>query len=566
MLHRLLVVLTVAIFSQVLLAQAPAKLPNNPDATKKPPGNCTVSGRVVSAADGAPLRSARVGLIQANERRHPLVYATTTDNEGHFEIKQIEAGRYEFFASHVGFLEQQYQAKGTEDGVVLALTSGQTFNDGMFRLVRAAVITGKVVDDSDEPMMGVTVSVLRRLTEEELEDAGPRARKQELNPVSVGTTDDRGEYRIYGLKPGEYYIKAAETGEFPPFGGAGEAGSSWMAMHETGSQYAPLLYPGVLQIDQAQPVVVTAGEEAHADFAMRRIKTTEVAGRVVGADGSPASRAYVALRVPNVNDWGGGVASGTDSKGEFSIKGVPPGSYILSASQSEQGRHYHAQQKVEVGEEKIDSIVIAIGRGAKLQGRIIASDSGPVTLNRVQVHLGSISDDETGNSVFTEINKDGTFELDGVTDGSYVLHVGGIEQGWFVKSAHLGSEDVLQNGLQMEKGAAGGTLEIVIASDGAQLEGTVTDSDQNQPLAGVHVKANLDPQTDFNRFRSRENVTDQNGHYVLKDIPPRKYKVSARMPSSGGSAQAIKSDPVVVTLGEREHRAFDIKLTVPKSD
>jgi|SRR5271166_2954734 len=236
MLHRLLVVLTVAIFSQVLLAQAPAKLPNNPDATKKPPGNCTVSGRVVSAADGAPLRSARVGLIQANERRHPLVYATTTDNEGHFEIKQIEAGRYEFFASHVGFLEQQYQAKGTEDGVVLALTSGQTFNDGMFRLVRAAVITGKVVDDSDEPMMGVTVSVLRRLTEEELEDAGPRARKQELNPVSVGTTDDRGEYRIYGLKPGEYYIKAAETGEFPPFGGAGEAGSSWMAMHETGSQ------------------------------------------------------------------------------------------------------------------------------------------------------------------------------------------------------------------------------------------------------------------------------------------------------------------------------------------
>lgn len=311
---------------------------------------------------------------------------------------------------------------------------------------------------------------------------------------------------------------------------------------------------------------MTAGEEAHADFAMRRIKTTEVAGRVVGADGSPASRAYVALRIPNVNDWGGGVASGTDSKGEFSIKGVPPGSYILSASQSEQGRHYHAQQKVEVGEEKIDSIVIAIGRGAKLQGRIIASDSGPVTLNRVQVHLGSISDDETGNSVFTEINKDGTFELDGVTDGSYVLHVGGIEQGWFVKSAHLGSEDVLQNGLQMEKGAAGGTLEIVIASDGAQLEGTVTDSDQNQPLAGVHVKANLDPQTDFNRFRSRENVTDQNGHYVLKDIPPGKYKVSARMPSSGGSAQAIKSDPVVVTLGEREHRAFDIKLTVPKSD
>src|SRR5271166_5322744 len=167
MLHRLLVVLTVAIFSQVLLAQAPAKLPNNPDATKKPPGNCTVSGRVVSAADGAPLRSARVGLIQANERRHPLVYATTTDNEGHFEIKQIEAGRYEFFASKIGYLEQSYQSKNPDDeGATLSLSSGQTVDDAMFRLVRAGVITGKVVDDTGEPMMGVNVSVLHKPTDQ----------------------------------------------------------------------------------------------------------------------------------------------------------------------------------------------------------------------------------------------------------------------------------------------------------------------------------------------------------------------------------------------------------------
>src|SRR5271157_1988241 len=152
MLHRLLVVLTVAIFSQVLLAQAPAKLPNNPDATKKPPGNCTVSGRVVSAAEGSPLRSARVGLIQANERRHPLVYATTTDNDGRFEIKEIEAGRYEFFASHSGYLEQQYQSKGVGDdeGAVLSLVSGQALDNALFRLVRAGVITGKVVDDAGE--------------------------------------------------------------------------------------------------------------------------------------------------------------------------------------------------------------------------------------------------------------------------------------------------------------------------------------------------------------------------------------------------------------------------------
>jgi hypothetical protein len=90
---------------------------------------------VVGAADGVPLRSARVGLIQASIPRHPLVYATTTDNEGRFEMKQVEAGRYEFYASHIGYLKQHYKANTTEEGegAVLSLVSGQEVNDAMFR-------------------------------------------------------------------------------------------------------------------------------------------------------------------------------------------------------------------------------------------------------------------------------------------------------------------------------------------------------------------------------------------------------------------------------------------------
>src|SRR5271166_4177105 len=113
-----------------------------------------------------------------------------------------------------------------------------------------------------------------------------------------------------------------------------------------------------------------------------------------------------------------------------------------------------------------------------------------------------------------------------------MLGLWGLEQGWFVKSAHVGSADVLQNGVQVENGAASGRLEIVISSAGAQVEGTVNDSDQNQPLTGVYIEATADPQTDYNRSRFCENVTDQNGHFVLKNVPPGKYKVSAKMPSA----------------------------------
>jgi len=568
MFRRFALILAIAAMSGPSLAQVPTKPGNDPNAAKKPPGNCTVSGRVASAADGAPLRSARVGLIQANVRRHPLVYATTTDNEGHFEMKQIEAGRYEFFASHIGYLEQHYQAKGTEggEGAMLSLVSGQEVGDVLFRMVRAGAITGKVVDDGGEPMMGVNVSVLHKPTEEERESEGPRGKKLEMTSVSVVQTDDRGEYRIFGLKPGEYFVKAADNAESLYFFGQMEEGSDGRVLRELGSQYAPLYYPGVLQMDQAQAVTLRAGDEMQADFSMRRVKLVEVAGRVIGPDGSPAVRAFVQLSQPGVSDWGGELGSGTDSKGEFSIKGVSPGSYIVSAGIRDKDKFYNTQQKIEVGEAKIDFVMLTLAGGATIHGRVATAAGTSLSSGRVMVHLESTAADGDAGFGYTEVNKDGSFELDGVADGSYALAAGGLEQGWFVKSAHLGSEDVLLKGVQIENGAVAGHLEIVVSSDGAQIEGTVTDSDQNQPLSGVQLRAKPEPETDYNHFRSRQAATDQNGHFVLKDIPPGKYRVSAKIPSTASGAPAIKSDPVMVSVAEREHRALDFKLTVPKSE
>jgi hypothetical protein len=132
-------------------------------------------------------------------------------------------------------------------------------------------------------MIGVSVTVLRKPSEKELEDALPGARRTEMTSVSVARTDDRGEYRVFGLRPAEYYVKATETGMAPYMGGGqdGGMGQQTMMVQVLGSQFAPMYFPGVLQLDQAQPVVLRAGEEVQADFAMRRIKLVEVAGRVM---------------------------------------------------------------------------------------------------------------------------------------------------------------------------------------------------------------------------------------------------------------------------------------------
>ena len=148
----------------------------------------------------------------------------------------------------------------------------------LLRLVHAGVITGKVVDDRGGPMIGVTVTVLHKPSEEELEDAGPRAKKIEMITASVRQTDDRSEYRIFGLKPCEYYSNVTGTGGGPVFGGMQQRyGRRTYVGAAPGRQLAPMYFPGVLRLDQAQAVMFQAGEETQADFAMRGIKLVEVA-------------------------------------------------------------------------------------------------------------------------------------------------------------------------------------------------------------------------------------------------------------------------------------------------
>ena len=94
---------------------------------------------------------------------------------------------------------------------VLTLAPGQEVDDGLVPPGARRRRYGARVDESGEPMAKVAVTALRKADAEEKEDWGPRARKEELIASSAALTDDRGEYRIFGLKPGEYYVKASES-------------------------------------------------------------------------------------------------------------------------------------------------------------------------------------------------------------------------------------------------------------------------------------------------------------------------------------------------------------------
>ncbi len=555
--RSVLLLTTVIALGISLLAQTSA--PISKGEKSKSATFCTVSGRVVTAAEGNPLKLAHVALAPEHQGRPSDIYAAISDGDGRFRVKEVPPGRYRFVATRAGYVDQQYQSKGAGKGAILALQPKQEVTDVLFRMVMAAVITGRVSDEDGEPMANIQVVALRAPDEEEIEDGGPFSlRKQELIPASSVQTDDRGQYRIFGLKPGDYYMRATDT--FEPQSGMQLSGDFFIRQ-SLGSQYVPVYYPGVLQVNQAQLVSLRAGEEMQADFSMRHGRTVEISGRVIGPNGKPGSNIGVSLQELGVETYGMDHSADVDAEGKFRLKGVPPGSYMLVAYERVEDSRYSARQKIEVGNDNIESISLALGRGANFRGRVLVDGPGDLHLEDIWINLDSVSSDQQSGG-FGRVKKDGSFELTDVAEGQYVLSIGTRDPGWYTKSARLGEQDVLAEGLQVEKGLSGGTFEIVIGSSNAQLEGSVTEDEK--PVAGAHVRIDPYPATPYNTIRRNKATTDQTGRFLFSDIAPGKYRVSAKFVASG-DAQALMSDSQTVTVSEHGHKTVQLTLVPPQS-
>jgi 5-hydroxyisourate hydrolase-like protein (transthyretin family) len=152
-------VTAVMILSARLLAQS-AEPPQEKTA-QHPQPLCAVSGSVVTAAEGTPLKSTRVALVPEGRNSKKHMYAASTDSDGRFLLKDVEQGRYTFLATRAGFVDQHYQAKGAETGATLSLKPGDKVSDVLFRMTLAAVITGRVTSEDGEAMVRIQVIALR---------------------------------------------------------------------------------------------------------------------------------------------------------------------------------------------------------------------------------------------------------------------------------------------------------------------------------------------------------------------------------------------------------------------
>jgi len=557
-----------------------------PDSSAKAPA-CSVQGTVAAASAGEPLRGARV-ILSGAEGRLGHTYSGTTDGDGRFSISGIAPGRYHFQASKNGYVSQAYHPDDSAGGeTVLELLDGQQIEKVLFRLSRAAVILGRITDENGEPMVGIQVTALT--SKGRPEGLLWPAFKSQWAVVKAATTNDLGEFRLFGLPPGNYYVAAAESGfadlastlaavsadnasagmvselstAFVVRGGGGGGGEvTWFESGQQGSHHPPLYYPGVTQRSQAQRIHMTAGQETRIDIALRPEKTFTVSGRIFEPTGKPAAQTFVAIHSQELGSSFSDLRTTgvTDAQGKFEIKGVLPGSYTASATSAQDGKNLSAQQALDVAGENVTGIQMHLSGGVDLSGRVIATPGSNVDLGELQAMLWPLN---AGS--FATMKKDGTFTFSNVQAGTYGLQVFGLPEGWYLSSIAYGQANVLEDGLKLGESTANPAIEIVIKQGTAQIEGVVLRRDD--PAPGSVVRLTPEHASAYRQDTSRTATTDQRGHFIIKDVVPGRYRATATIGQRDGDDDqetAADAQGEAIVLGERESKTVQLKLKTPE--
>ena len=555
----------IALLAQTAVARQPA---------------AAIQGVVVRAGTAEALSKAIVEM-RADAESAPPVSTTTTESDGRFLFRGVQPGRYRLMVTRSGYVRR-----------TLSVTVGEGEpQDVQVVLTPTGAISGRIYGSSGEPLGNVDVAALR---------ASYQDGKRMLTPVESVRTDDRGEYRLFWLAPGRYYVSATHPdalsrmfslmglsveGSFEGGGSRGPIGlqmvrgtgdpalassfagpSSLLAPKE--ERYVPVYFPGTVDEQGAAVIELRSGADpGGVDIALAPVRAHHVRGVVInGTTGQVAQ--YAGLTVTGGNSFPDGpnglLEGSTDGRGRPLIESdgsfdlaLFPGLHTLIGTAGT-GVGYFS---LEMRDADIDGVQVVAMPAFNVPGRMVTD--GPVdsaALANVRLSLRrDLPVPATGSSSYSLLRPDGSFVVE-ATPGEYRVNVSpilnlpgqplppslrgaakGLER-VYVKSIRLANVDVLNAGVRLERTPAS-PLEIVIGTNPGELDGSVSNATQ-AAAAGVTVVVLPDVRGRIDLFKT--TTTDPAGRFHIDRIPPGDYKAFAWEDVNDGAWQ----DPEFMSANE----------------
>ncbi len=531
------------------------------DDQQAPKGTARISGRVVAADRGTPVRRAQVRLASSQIR---LNRVATTDNDGRYELAELPAGQYRLMITKAGFVTLEFgQARPFERGKPLDLADGQALDKIDFSLPRGSVITGRITDEFGEPIADATVEAMRYQF--------INGQRQLAMAARPATTDDIGQYRIFGLMPGDYVIRASVRA-------AGTLGGGTEAADPSG--YPPTFYPGTTDAGQAQAVTVGLAQEVSSIYLqLSPARLARISGTVIDSKGQPLTGAVIMLRpaAGGAGLFNMGGASQVRGDGSFALTSVPPGDYSLDVQQRPRGGQNGATAQPEfaslplsVAGADISGLTVVTTPGASVSGTVVlqGQSTAGVTLRSMLVSAppasGATLPGLGGAFANGRVSDDGSFELRGLAGPRYV-RVTNIPAGWTLKSVTLDGQDITDAPFDFRSPRGSGALVITLGDRVSTISGAVHDSRGEVLKDYVVVIFGDDPR--LWSAQSRYIATarpNQDGVFSAKGLPPGRYLAAVVDSLENGTQfdpallEQLRGDARTFTLAEGQTLTLDL--------
>ncbi len=372
---------------------------------------------------------------------------TSCDAEGNFKVAGLSQGVYSLLARSPGYVTTQHQS--------LKYRIGES---AIIHLVRGGVITGRVIDEFGEPVVGVRVLANRVRNPEGKADTGAAA-MNEMN--SSRMTDDRGVYRIFGLEPGAYVIGI--NGASAMFGGFGGA-----------RREPPTYHPSSPRGSAVEINLRGAEEVTGIDIRSRTGRGRSISGTVSGETQGEGLFNGVAVMLRGADKHLAGMATLMGSQ-SFSLRGVEDGEYELSAIRFNESMDFalSAPRRVTVRGDDLSGIELKLLKLGSISGRVVIEPSktecktaDQFTVEEVLIELKR--DDKTPSVFASDIlpmeaggmfgsatpDKSNGFTLKNLEAGRYWINTDLPGENWYIRAIRQAARppvDVSRVGVRLKQ-------------------------------------------------------------------------------------------------------------------
>jgi len=457
---------------------------------------------------------------------------TTTDRDGRFLFKDVSPGTYTVRVQKEGFFgKSEAGANPPTAATDVEVDAGKTAEANL-AMIPGAIIGGRIFDEKGQLMSNATVQAFTVAYAFGRATLAPRVSK---------ATDDRGEFRLFWVSPGEYYLAVTPAPVAPAPGVPAAASPS------------KTYYPGVTDIATARTVTIAGGEDMRGmDITLHGIRSFKVSGQVnslipppptqLGAPGVNAAVLFMLNRDEAAPDDANGRQVGVvpllPSTGQFEISNVPPGVYELLARVADPAAQVAGglplawgRTRVEVVNTDISNLTIVVSSSSEVTGTLVAADGVklPPSL-RVQL----LPDDASiripaFQLVFARsamAGPDGTFKIPAVPEGHYrVMTVAGLPADLYLADVRHKAVSVFNAGFDVRPGE-NNPIQVLIGSGAGTVSGIVHDGPA-KVAAGATVALVPDAARRGNLALYLSAATDASGRFVMHGVHPGDYKLFA---------------------------------------